>query len=208
MHPTNLDLTYKRLRKEGGTMTRYQLAKLVAWADILDSRKRLQKVAFLLQAAGCPLEADFILHRPGPYSEYLSRLTDEMVRLGMLEENATESPVGSQYSYRLSPQTSEEMRHLEQAERGRRMAEQMAPFEKLAMYLLFVDVKELEVAATVMYFRRQGLDWPAAKEKASVFKSIPTESSQCIRAVALARSVVEPGHHCVRKTFPADPSMP
>jgi hypothetical protein len=43
-------------------MTRYELAKLAAWAETLHSRKRLQKVVFLLHTAGCPLEADFILH--------------------------------------------------------------------------------------------------------------------------------------------------
>ena len=64
-------------------MTRYQLAKLVEWAGTLNSRKRLQKVVFMLQAAGCPLQAEFYLNHYGTYSlEDVTRLTDEMVRLG------------------------------------------------------------------------------------------------------------------------------
>src|SRR5713226_2600892 len=35
-------------------MTRYQLAKLVQWAGTLRTRKRMQKVVYLLQLAGCP----------------------------------------------------------------------------------------------------------------------------------------------------------
>ena len=43
-------------------MNRYQLAKIVQWAGTLRSRKRMQKMIFLLKAAGCPLDADYDLH--------------------------------------------------------------------------------------------------------------------------------------------------
>ena len=44
-------------------MKRYQLAKLIEWSgESLKTRKRLQKVVYLLQAAGCPLDADYTLH--------------------------------------------------------------------------------------------------------------------------------------------------
>lgn len=46
-------------------MTRYQLAKLISWAGTLHSRKKMQKVVFMLQAAGCPLDAEFYLHLYG-----------------------------------------------------------------------------------------------------------------------------------------------
>jgi uncharacterized protein YwgA len=172
-------------------MTRYELAKLVSWADTLHSRKRLQKVVFLLQAAGCPLNADFILHHFGPYSEHVSRLTDELVRLDLLKEAATDNSVGQQYSYRLSERAREKMRHLEESKQGRLMAEQMAPFETMAKGLLREDLKDLEVAATVMYFRKQRLDWPQATEKACAFKNIPLDGPLAARATALARSVEE-----------------
>lgn len=55
-------------------MTRYQLAKLVEWAGELRSRKRLQKVVYLLQAAGAPIEAEFTLHHYGPYSFDVAQL--------------------------------------------------------------------------------------------------------------------------------------
>ena len=51
-------------------MDRYQLATLSSWAGErgIQGRKRLQKVVFLLQAAGCPLSSHFTLHHYGPYS--------------------------------------------------------------------------------------------------------------------------------------------
>jgi uncharacterized protein YwgA len=172
-------------------MTRYELTKLVSWADTLHSRKRLQKIVFFLQAAGYPLEADFILHHFGPYSEHVSRLTDELVRLVLLKEGATDNAVGQQYSYQLTEQAREKMQQLEESEQGRLMAEKMVPFEPLVKSLLRVDLKDLEVAATVLYFRQQGLDWPQAMEKACTFKRIPADGPLAGRALVLARSVEE-----------------
>lgn len=172
-------------------MTRYQLSKLVSWADTLHTRKRLQKVVFMLQAAGCPLGADFILHHYGPYSEELARLTDEMVRAALLEEQTSENGVGQQYSYKLRPQAQEKLRSLEQSERGRPLSAQMVRFEPLARVLLSADLPDLEVAATVLYFRRQNHDWPEAIEKTRTFKGISVNNPLLAQAEQLARRVEE-----------------
>ena len=78
-------------------MNRYQLAKIIDWAGILRSRKRMQKLIFLLQAAGCPLDADYDFHKYGPYSQDVARLTDELTREGLLEEEVQRHPFGKQY---------------------------------------------------------------------------------------------------------------
>src|SRR5438876_8802937 len=93
----------------GLRMTRYQLAKLVEWAGILNSRKRLQKVVFLLQASGCPIEAEYFLHHYGPYSQEVARMSDEMVQVGLLEESSQPNPVGVQYAYKLTKVAVAEM---------------------------------------------------------------------------------------------------
>jgi uncharacterized protein YwgA len=170
-------------------MTRYQLVKIVAWAGTFHSRKRLQKLVFLLQQAGCPLDADFILHHYGPYSEELSRLTDELVRLHLLDEVAEDNSVGQQFSYRLSEQAGGQLAQLEQTDRGRQMAAQMAPYEGQARALLDADLKELEVAATILYFQRRGHDWPEAVERTCVFKGIAASSALVGRAEKMARAV-------------------
>jgi uncharacterized protein YwgA len=158
-------------------MTRYQLAKLVLWAGTLNTRKRLQKVAFMLQAAGCPLEAGFILHYYGPYSEDVARLTDEMVRLKLLEEIPSPVSNGTQFSYRLPEEIARQLRELEASDRGAVWEAQLAPFEDKAKVLLQTDLKELEYASTILYFRCQGKDWDTAVEKACQFKNTPAVRS-------------------------------
>jgi uncharacterized protein YwgA len=151
-------------------MTRYQLAKLVEWAGTLNSRKRLQKVVFMLQAAGCPFEAEFYLHHYGTYSEDVARLTDEMVRLELLKEASEPFMGGSKYSYQLSEQAQRQLGELERTDRGRVLAAQLAPFEEKAKALLAADVKQLEHASTILYFHLEGKDWPEAVEQAVKFK--------------------------------------
>ena len=151
-------------------MTRYQLAKLISWAGTLRSRKRMQKVVFMLQAAGCRLDAEFYLHHYGTYSEDVARLTDEMVREQLLEEVSEPVLEGTKYSYRLPANVAQQLANLEKTDRGREMKEELAPFEAKAKTLLASDVKQLEYASTILFFHKQGDEWPEAVEKAIKFK--------------------------------------
>lgn len=174
------------MQMEGTAMNRYQLAKLTGWAEVLQARKRLQKVVFLLQTAGCPLNFDFTLHRYGPYSQEVARLSDEMVRSGLLEESVGQNAMGCQYSYRLPESTKQQIAELEASSDGQKWAEQIAPFEGLARELLTADLRQLEYASTIAYFRRKGLAWPASIDKACAFKR-----TQSVRdAEPLARKVI------------------
>lgn len=167
-------------------MKRYQLAKIVSWAGQLQSRKRLQKVVYMLQSADCPLEADYTLHHYGPYSEEVARLADEMVRSSLLVEEASANGVGTQYTYQLAESTQERVRALEATESGSEQKKELDKFEQMAKELLTADLKQLEYASTIIYFRRQGCDWDTAVEKAITFKK--TESVRA--SLKLARKVM------------------
>ena len=117
-------------------MTRYQLGKIVEWAGTLQSRKRMQKLVFLLQAAGCPLDVDYDLHHYGPYSEDLARLTDLMVDERLLEERIEVRPYGEQYSYRLSPESIRQIAEYESRLASSGLVRPMAAFEPLARFAL------------------------------------------------------------------------
>jgi uncharacterized protein len=171
-------------------MTRYQLAKLVSWAERLETRKRLQKVVYLLQAAGCPLDADYSLHHYGPYSQEVARLSDEMVKTALLAEETEQNAMGQQYSYHLTEHTKRQVADLEATPEGRGMAQELAPFEAQAKDLLKADLKELEVASTMVYFRRQGYDWPEAVARTGSFKNLPLTAGVMKRAEDLAHRVV------------------
>src|SRR5262245_51870399 len=110
-------------------MNRYQLAKMVDWAGTLDTRKRMQKVACVLQGA------DFNLHHYGPYSQEVARLTDEMVQARILDERDESNMVGQQFSYSLNEGARKNLADFEATPRGRAAAAELEPHEDLARRL-------------------------------------------------------------------------
>jgi uncharacterized protein len=171
-------------------MERYQLAKIVDWAGTLDTRKRMQKLVYLLKVAGCPLDAEYMLHRYGPYSQDVARLTDEMVQTNLLTEKTVSHIAGQQYSYRLAEAARSSLTEFEATLEGRCLSEQMEPFKPLALRLFQADLKVLEFASTIVYFHKQGHDWPTAVQKMCQFKGLTNGSQAVERADALAREVI------------------
>jgi uncharacterized protein YwgA len=171
-------------------MTRYQLAKLISWAGTLRSRKRMQKVVFMLQAAGFPAEVEYRLHHFGPYSDDVAHLADEMTQIGLLEEKETATSIGNTYDYRLSEKAATSMGEIEATTQGKQQAASLAEHESLAKRLLGADLKDLEHAATLIYFRQHGLEWAEAIEKACAFKKLRKNSLAIRRAESLAREIV------------------
>ena len=175
-------------------MQPYHLAKLIQWAPAgeLKSRKRMQKVVFLLQAAGCAeFDADFILHHYGPYSQDVAALTDQMVSAGLLvEKEEPNQQIGSSYAYRLSDSAKDSLVKFERGESGKEMAARLEPFQDRAEELFNADLRELEYAATVVYFHRQEADWETAVAKACDFKKIDKKSAAVSASRALAQRVL------------------
>lgn len=171
-------------------MDRYQLAKIVNWAGTLETRKRMQKVVYLLQVAGCPLEVNYSLHHYGPYSQEVARLTDEMVQAGILSETATRNAVGQQFSYSLSDSARNNLAVFESSPTGRTQAAQLDDSLRDKRWLLEQDLKELEYAATIVFFCQQGHDWASAINKMCQFKGLTSGGQVVERASALARRVV------------------
>lgn len=167
-------------------MNRYQMAKLVSWAGALESRKRLQKVVFMLKAAGCPLDADFYLHHYGPYSEEVARLTDEMVRQDLLDECSEPCGQGMKYTYSLPKEVLQQLQQLETTEQGQKWAKELSPYEEKAKKLLKSEIWKLEFASTILFFHQQGFDWDESVAKAIRFK----ETDAVRNALPLAQEVV------------------
>jgi uncharacterized protein YwgA len=170
-------------------MTKYQLAKLVQCVGGLDTRKRVQKIVYLLQAAGCPFDADFFLHRYGPYSHDVARLTDQLVNEGVLTETASENAAGKQYSYQVSKRGQELLALLDTHKSCGRVKDAMAPFEKLARKLAKSDLRELEVASTIAFYYRIDKSWETARRHACHFKNIRPDTTFATDAESLAKSV-------------------
>ena len=169
-------------------MNRFQLAKLVDWAGKLESRKRMQKVVFMLQAAKCPLNVDFYLHRYGPYSSEVAGLTDQLVRDGILQETEIPDSNGNyKYAYQL---TSHGKSAIENAVSSPSFSDQLSSFESLAKSLLGEPLRVIEVASTIVFYKRAALDWETAKNKAYLFKAVDADSTEASKAEDLARRVL------------------
>ena len=171
-------------------MNRYQLAKIIDWAGTLRSRKRMQKLIFLLQAAGCPLDADYDFHKYGPYSQDVARLTDELTREGLLEEEVQRHPFGEHYCYSLSQKTKQQMTDYEESTRGSEQARRMDQFAALARSMCETDPKELEVSSIIVFFRQRGHDWAESIAETRRFKGLTEQDALLGRADDLARRVV------------------
>ena len=172
-------------------MTKYQLAKLVQSIGVVDTRKRLQKVVYLLKSAGCPLESDFILHHYGPYSHSLAYLTDEMVRDGILVEECSPNATGQQYSYELNSGVAESLAEFEKSKPAKAAKEFPAAWKAKTTELAKADLKLLELASTVAYYRNSGNSWDKAGKETARFKEVSPESSILTKAVELAKGMVK-----------------
>jgi len=169
-------------------MDRRQLAMLTSWAgdEGIRGRKRLQKIVYFLQAAGCRLNCDYTLHHFGPYSRDVADACDEMVASRLLEERVEPNVVGTQYSYRLSPE-------------AKRLLAALSPdfdlqaFEDLAKRLFATDLWQLELGSTIAFFQQQLGSWDEAMLKACEFKKVSPEAPSSRSALTLARGIVKAG---------------
>ena len=63
-------------------------------------------------------------------------------------------------------------------------------FEQEAKKLLTTDLKELEVASTMVYFRQQGHEWPESVERTCKFKNLVPTLASVKKAEELARQII------------------
>src|SRR5258706_10557443 len=93
--------------REAKDMNRLQLATLLSWAGDsgIQGRKRLQKVVFFLQQAGCPLDCQYTLHHFGPYSRDVADTCDEMVAAGVVGRKEGKPNTARAYTHPPPPAT-------------------------------------------------------------------------------------------------------
>lgn len=162
-------------------MNRLQLATLLSWAgdNGFHGRKRLQKVVYFLQEAGCSLDCRYTLHYFGPYSRDVADACDEMVAAGLVVETGGPQNGAMQYTYALKP----EIRVLLDQTRD----EQLQQFQQRGRDLINEHLGTLELGSTILYFYRQGGNWQHALINACEFKKVPPNAKLSPLALALAQ---------------------
>jgi uncharacterized protein YwgA len=166
-------------------MNRLQLATLLSWAgdDGLQGRKRLQKVVFFLQEAGCPLDCGTTLHHFGPYSNDVAYRCDEIVAAGLAEETGGPSKGNQPYVYKLKPETIRLVQKTPDPS--------MQRFEELGKSLMGENLWSLELGSTILFFYRQTKDWDDALIRACNFKTVSSSTEGSQAALALAKRIAE-----------------
>ncbi|MCB9855090.1 MAG: hypothetical protein H6818_05330 [Phycisphaerales bacterium] len=179
-------------------MDRFQLATIADWAGEkgLQGRKRIQKVVYLLQRAGCPLGADFTLHLFGPYSRDVADACDNMVAAKLFAARVEPSGAGNKYCYQLTDLARKALPQTRQRFPDR--AAELAQFRERAQRLLQEDSWQLELGATILYFQESLGDWNMALQEACKFKKVRSEDAVSESALQLAREMV-PGDNSTRK---------
>jgi hypothetical protein len=174
-------------------MTKYQLAKLVALAGGLSSRKRVQKIVCLLQVAGMDFNLDFRLHHYGPYSAELAALLDEATQSGILFEEEQKNSVGTQYNYQLSPASERALDQLEK-EAGNAIQGQLKSFESFKDQIaVLVGVEKLwilELGSTIAHYYSKSRDWGISMESACEFKKVSAQATDSQAALHLAKQTI------------------
>jgi uncharacterized protein YwgA len=165
-------------------MNRIQLATLLSWAGDagIQGRKRLQKVAFFLQQAGCPLNCQYTLHFFGPYSRDVADACDEMVVAGLIEEVGNRETGVMQYTYKLKPSTHQYLRQVADGA--------MSQFEKIGKELIQENIWRLELGSTILFHYRFSGDWKEAMRQACLFKKADASNPRSIEALELAKRFV------------------
>ena len=155
------------------------LAKLFTLGTV-DSRKKLQKVVYLLQCAGANLGADYSLHLYGPYSTDVASGRQILMNSKIIEE---ERPDGRQYNYTLTPNGESAILNAEQT-----LDTGLVGHEPLATELLSGHLWTLELASTIAYYHRDlSEDWGTAVQDTAKFKEEEVNSSAMVSASALAK---------------------
>lgn len=165
-------------------MNRLQLATLLSWAgnDGLKGRKRLQKVVFFLQEAGCPLDCRYTLHHFGPYSRDVADACDEMVAAGLIQESGGPQNGDMQYTYKLTQSTAQ---YLAQA-----VDQKMRKYESIGKDLIKKDIRILELGSTILLFYGQNRNWGDALNQACKFKNMSADAQISQDSLEFAQWVV------------------
>lgn len=171
-------------------MEKLPLAMLAQWAESTQSgrihgRKRLQKVIYFLQQAGCPIDSEYSLHHYGPYSREIAQTTDVMVAERLLIEEREDS---GQFVYKLGTETG---RMIEQTRASQpEEVRALEAFKDKAIELLGLDIWQLELGSTILYFKKANHpsgDWDSAITEACNYKKTNPNDPKSQAALLLAK---------------------
>ena len=168
----------------------YLLCRFIRAADRVEGRIRMQKATFLLAPAGLRLFQDYFFHLRGPYSPALANTMGELVDQGLLKEDREElSPEFFRYDYQLSPLGGEVIDAFESHPLAVEAKELGDAHEARFVDLARRDVRQLELASSLLYWRDLGYDWDETLAMTAAAKRATARSPEMLEARALAEEL-------------------
>ncbi len=171
-------------------MSRYQLLRILDIAGEVDGRKRMQKMAFLLQCNGLQLDYDFVIHHYGPYSFDLANEVTLMTRGNLVEEREEQLGQAKAYRYSMSSNARSQLQGLTAEPRFKSAEHELAVRSDLIKRLAEEDLWTLELGSTIAYFQRKSGDWEEAIQAACVVKGRAPEDADVQKAFAFVQELV------------------
>lgn len=143
-------------------------------AGAVSGRKMLQKAIYLAKEFGFPgLRERFDFHWYGPFSETLANEVQELVQLGVLQENVLHRDTYVLYEYKLNDSA---IGYFGQA------AREAQRHRSLVLRIVKENARFLELAATLHYFTRLGCNEVEAEQQLARVKADKNYTSADIRS--------------------------
>ncbi len=134
-----------------------KVARIVQAAGTVQGRVKLQKIIYLLLQKGYALPFDdFVIRQHGPFSRKLASATDSLTSVGVLTEHAVEQGARRgrlirRYDYEVDSKYQSLVKKVARVMQKKGGRASM----KIASQLAGEDRKVLEVAATIVFLKRE-----------------------------------------------------
>jgi uncharacterized protein YwgA len=170
----------------------YRFLKPICELGNVRGRTKVQKIFYLLRAAGYPADIDYFLHYFGPYSETLSAYLTWAGQQALVEEAcATLSAEAVRCDYSATPAARELVGSLQNVVEPVEV-ETVSRYCEFARQLNKENSSVLELAATIAYFvRDRGCQLLEACEKTKAFKPNKARPADMETARAIAERALQ-----------------
>ncbi len=169
----------------------YYLLKMIEGVGVIQGRKKLQKLMYLLQFEGLPFDDQFFLHYYGPYSVDLASRVDSLTKRTDLKEDSNQTGYGGiEYKYNVSEAGQKSLQAIEAFALGTDIVGKTKHFVSRFVALNENNVNALELAATILYWFQWGVGWEEAYEKTAKQKQTLQDTVGFKQAKKLAEEIL------------------
>lgn len=150
----------------------------------IDGKKRLQKIVYFMKEAGVEIDTEYYIYQFGPFSKDVVEACDFLSIIGAIKESEEAAGDASYFTSSFSILNNNEVPHLDGAVE--------AKINTIVQTCESFRTITLEVASTILYFIRSGLNSETAIEKTRAMKPRKTtentlnESRRLLKSLELA----------------------